>query len=220
MNLHQNLSELFPWYVNGTLSPSEREKVEARLGEQKEACTELRAWQTLQAGMASQPALSPSPIVRQRVLAAIRQPLATHRSRFSAIHLMGGTALSLCILILLWLAVRPGVVLQWSVEKDGVEEFKIYRASQESDSFELVGKVSARSERSAYTFVDTLLVPGRVYTYRVEGLHPDGVTAFSPVVTGRSLDALPAQMALLLTSAVLGYGIALFVPNIRRIQRA
>jgi anti-sigma factor RsiW len=71
--LHQRVSELLPWYVNGSLSQRERERVEAHLKDchrcqEEERTCRLTAGTVKSAGEA---APTPHPVQLQRVLARI-----------------------------------------------------------------------------------------------------------------------------------------------------
>ena len=71
--LHQRVSELLPWYVNGSLSQRERERVEAHLADCHRCQEEERACR-LTAGTvksAGEAAPTPHPVQLQRVLARI-----------------------------------------------------------------------------------------------------------------------------------------------------
>jgi len=205
---HNYFRKLLPWYVNGSLSEHEREEVEAGISRDDRARVEVEAWKQIQTVVTSQPQRMPSPVVRQRLMAIIRVPTASYtKVTQPSWSLLAGALLTLSVLILLWLVVRPGVVLQWSLERDGMSSYRIYRASQGSSQFELVTEIPAQANRLRYNFVDALLMPGRNYIYRVEGIQADGVSTFSQIVNGRSQDVILGQLALILTSMIVGYGI-------------
>jgi hypothetical protein len=206
----QSFRKLLPWYVNRSLSALECEAVEAGISRDDRARAEVDAWKQIQTAVTSQPQRMPSSQVRQRLMAIIREPTASFtRVTRPSWSLFAGALLTLSVLILLWLAVRPGVVLQWSLERDRMTSYRIYRASHGSSQFELVTEIPAQANRLRYSFVDALLMPGRNYIYRVEGIHADGVSTFSQIVNSHSQDVLPGQLALILTSVIIGYGIVI-----------
>jgi hypothetical protein len=116
-----------------------------------------------------------------------------------------GAAMTAAVLILLWATVQPGIALQWSVSDGGLTGFRVYRAPAGSANFGLLRQVPARPDARQYTYVDTLLVPGQTYVYRVEAVGQSGPLAASPTITGNALTALPYQLAILLTSLIAGY---------------
>jgi len=64
-----------------------------------------------------------------------------------------------------------------------------------------VREVPAQSGMLDYTFVDTALWPGQAYQYRVEAI--DAETA-SATVAANGADVLPAQLAIVLSSLLIG----------------
>lgn len=200
------LRALLPWYLNGTLSAAEQRAVSTWLHEEVEAQAELAAWQRVQAAVGQQPVQPPSSQVRQRLMAEIRTLQGTKRPAFTWPQLAWGTALALAVLMLLWITVQPGIVLQWSVADGGPAAFRVYRAPVGSADFGLVGELPAGADAQAYSYVDTRLLPGQQYVYRVEAVGQGGQVAASQAITASALEALPGQLAILLTSLLVGYG--------------
>jgi hypothetical protein len=103
--------------------------------------------------------------------------------------------------------------LQWSVEGEGAQGFHVYRATvepgrtAEASDFVLLDEVPVRSGKEAYSFTDVRLLPGQEYVYRVEVLNQQGWPAASQTVTGRSADALPGQIAMLLVFLFAAYSL-------------
>lgn len=204
------LRELLPWYVNGTLGVKERQAVERWLREDPQAAAELADWQRLQAALAGQPLRAPSPALRRQVLTRAHGAPARP-------FLPGwawGVALAVVALALLWFAVRPGVVLQWSVNDGPLSAFRVYRAPVGSGDFVLLDELPARPDARQYTYVDARLLPWQDYVYRVEGVGQAGALS-SPAITVRGLEALPAQAAVLLASLFVGCAAALLIPRWR-----
>jgi hypothetical protein len=208
----RSIRKLIPWYINGSLSPDEAEEVAYVIKQDDRARIEYEAWKHIHAAVASQEQRVPSAVDRQQIMSSLHQPnLYKGILGQSSRNLLAGALLTLSILILLWLVVRPGVVLQWSIEKDGMTSYRIYRASQGSSQYEMLKEIPTQANQWRYNFVDTLLVPGRNYIYRVEGIGADGVSAHSRTVNGRSLDILPSLLVLILASMIVGYGIVIVV---------
>lgn len=207
----QSLNKLFPWYVNNSLSDQEREAVDSIIKNDPQARIEIEAWKKIRITMTNQPQKIPSPMVRQRLMTSIRTPseMKVQKSRWIW-NLASGALLTLSIFILLWLAVRPGVVLQWSLARDGITGYRIYRTPLGKNQFDLIKDVPAQANRLQYYYVDAFILPGANYIYRVEGIRSDGTTIQSTIVNGRARDVMPSQVELFLSSIILGYGIVIF----------
>ncbi len=191
-----------PAYLNGSLSLEERQAFEQQLQQNPPDQPGLEDWRLVQQAVQSQP-LYASPVeVERRIMAAIHRNKLQARNSFPA-SLLASFGLVICILALLWGAVRPGVVLAWSGEDSRLASYRVYRAPLGSQDFSLVSEVPAQPGVAEYTFVDPLLLPGQAYSYRVEGIGSTGQAAVSAPVEGRGSDALPGQAALLAASLVI-----------------
>jgi hypothetical protein len=198
-----NPATLLPWYVNQTLPDTEREVVEEWLKTQPHAAEELAVVNELRSGVSAQPKLSPSPLVRQQLLAQInsRQPAPRRLARPAWLI---GSVVSVILLLVLWVVVQPGIALEWSVAGTGANTYRVYRAPVDSEEFSLLGEIPAQRNAQAYSFTDITSLPGQTYTYVVEAITSNGQSTLSPLAVGRGLDVLPAQLALILTSLVAG----------------
>ena len=219
--INQQLQNQLPAYVNGTLGPAQRKIIALWLKRDVQARKTADKLRTLQTAVQRQPRRSPSPAVLGKIQAQIQQKAAqtTTANPRPAIQIpaLGFPVLLLSIVTLLlaatvmWQALPPGIVLQWSVEGQAPETFRVYRAPADSDltlaatQFELIDEVPAANRVQEYTFTDVRLLPGQNYVYRVEGLTAAGQSAASQIITGRSIDALPGQLALLLVIVFCGY---------------
>jgi hypothetical protein len=128
--LHQRVSELLPWYVNGSLSQRERERVEThladcRLCQEEERACRLTAGTVKSAGEA---APTPHPVQLQRVMARIdeaerEEPVRARRwnllAPFRALveatprPLWGALVAQVAVIVMLvgvlvWPALQPG----------------------------------------------------------------------------------------------------------------
>jgi len=211
---HKGPRELLPWYVNGTLGADERQAVERWLRDDPQAAAELADWQRWQAALSGQPLYAPAPALRRQVLTRVHG--APARPLLPA--WAWGAALAVVALALLWFAIRPGAVLQWSVTDGPMSAFRVYRAPVGCADFVLLDELPARSDARQYTYVDVRLLPWQDYVYRVEGVGAVGAVT-SPTVTVRGLEALPAQAAVLLASLFVGCGAALLAPRWRAAWR-
>jgi len=199
--------DLMPWYLSGTLSPAETQAMEAWLQDDPEARVELEAWERVRSSVAGQPEPEPSPVVWQRVQSRL-QGEASDRHVSLLPRLAWGLALATAILVLLWAVLRPGITLEWSARGDALTGFRIYRAPLGSADFGLLGEISADPDVQAYTYVDARPWSRQTYVYRIEAIGPEGETAASQAITAGALDALPSQLAALLTSLIVGCGAA------------
>ncbi len=197
------MKDLLPFYINGTLSPAEREAVEAWLAETPGAAEMLAAQRRLQAALQAQPAQAPSPAVWARTRARLEMgKMGLPRPVWTA--WIFGMFLALGVLLLSWALLQPGVVLEWSVESSGLEKFRVYRAVQPDTDFDLLEEVAASSSTGRYIYVDPVVLPAQPYLYRVEVVSAAGET-YSEIVAGDTLAALLTQLAVVLTSLVIGY---------------
>ena len=207
---------LLPWYVNNTLPVAELAAVETWLKTQPGAAERLAAIHDLRSAIDTQPQLSPSPLVRQQLLAQIKTRQQAPRRlarRMPRPMWLVGPAVALVLLVALWMVVQPGIALQWSVAGTGASAYRVYRAPVNSEEFNLLGEIPARSDALAYSFTDITSLPGQTYNYVIEAVTQSGQTALSPLAVGRGLDILPAQLALILTSLVAGTAAMLLVGN-------
>jgi hypothetical protein len=198
--------ELLPWYVAKRLSPVESTLVERWLDETPQAGVELNHWKILRDEVAGQKPLSPSPELLPKILTLIhRQAEVKPLVLAPWLSWTLEAALTLLVLLVLWISVRPGLALEWVVTDNSLANFRVYRAPLGSDSFALIAQVSAQSGTLTYRFVDAMLTPGRSYVYRVEGVGSDEVIAVSQSVVSHPLAALPGLLAILFISLILGY---------------
>jgi hypothetical protein len=213
----KNVRDLLPWYINGTLTAQERQAVESLLKADATFKAEWESLSRLKAVLAERPSPMPSPIPRQRILARIRQVDSTRpdpgRRILLALNVTAIVSFSVAILLLLWLAIKPGIVLQWSVANAGISAFRVYRAPTGGARYDFLGEVSARGDFSQYTYVDAFLLPGQSFDYIVEGVGATGQIALSESVAGNALEALPGQVTLVIVSLVLSCGLVWLLPG-------
>lgn len=191
------VTELLPWYLNHSLPTTEQPEAEeqARLEPQT-----LSAWQAVRSAALSQPARVPPLGVRQRVLA---QASASMRARRVPrwLPVLSGAVFAILAMLLLWNVVQPGIGLQWSVNGAVPTAFRVYRASAGSDHFEILREIPAQSGIMDYAYVDTALWPGQMYQYRVEAVND---RAASATIAANGAEVLPAQLAIVFSSLLIG----------------
>jgi hypothetical protein len=211
----QNLDALLPWYANHTLSAVERATVKGWLKTQPAARAQLAAVDSLRSAISAQPGIAPSPAVRRQLLARLKaERRAPARLARSAWWL--GSAVAVVLLVALWVVVQPGIALQWSVAGNGASAYRVYRAPVDSEDFNLLSEVPAQVDTRTYTFTDVTSLPSQTYTYVVEVVTNNGQSLASQTVIGRGLEALPAQLALILTSLVAGAAVMLLIGETNR----
>jgi hypothetical protein len=214
--------DLLPWYLNNRLTPPEQEAVEAWLRAEPGAKAELAAWGEIQEVLASQPRMTPSPRVWQGITAQVSQAPARRQAAPLA-RLAWGLAVALAVLAVLWTVLQPGIVLQWSAAGGPSAAFRVYRAPVGSGDVELqgnslavaeqlhfglVGEVPAEARAADYRYVDARPWLARAYVYRIEALGRGGQPLASHAIAATVLEALPAQVAVLLASLMAGCGAA------------
>ena len=221
------MKDLLPWYANDRLAPDKKQAVGRWLKDNPAAQAELDGLGHLRAVIAGQAQARPAEAVRQRVMARVaagsRQPTTDRRPltagsfkrsrradsrRPSAVSWAWGVGLALTVFVLLWAAIKPGVMLQWALSNGGVTAFQVYRAAEGSDEFALIGEVPTQAGADRYTFVDALSMPAANYTYVVKSVKPSGEATLSRAINASNSAALPSQVGILLASLIIGGGAA------------
>lgn len=197
----EELYSYLPQYVNGTLPPGLCSDIDAWLAEDDSARDELAAWQRMHQAVASQPLETLSPRAWAMITVNRR---SSRRSSWSWTRFLVGASLAMLTLIMLWLTLRPGVVLQWSVSDDSPVVYQIYRAPLGSQSFELLDELDAELGVQDYSYLDIAQFPGQAYIYRIQAISPSGSLLFTNTVTSQPLGVLPGQLAIILASIAAG----------------
>ena len=203
VNSDEDIHGLLPQYASDSLPAADRQRVEAWLEKHPELRSEVAFWEQLRSGLQSQPQAAPG----QEVWQGLSQRVALHqrRAQRSAISILAGLALAVFSLVILWLTIRPGVLLQWTVSGTDQLTYQVYRAPTGGQDFVLLGEVHGTPGVRQYSYLDALFLPGQSYVYRVEGLSLSGSAVVSQGVVSQSLAALPGQLAILLASLLVGY---------------
>ncbi|MCD6345334.1 MAG: hypothetical protein J7M17_07015 [Anaerolineae bacterium] len=169
-------------------------------------------WEELRKAIARQPQVSPPPEVRRRVLARVRvreaEKLALPPSWLTWAW---GVALALLTTALLWGFLQPGIVLQWATGAESPAAFRIYRAPLGNDEIVLIHELPVEQPAQSYTYVDMFTWPGQIYVYQVAAVGAQGETLGSQQITVNALEALPGQLAVLLSGVIVGYAAIIFV---------
>lgn len=201
----QPLNDQWPWAANHSLSESEQHALDEAARQQPDRAQALNtAWQQVRSAALSQPQRTPPAVVRQRVLAQARaQTQLKPQPRW--LPVLSGILLAVLTLAVLWNVVQPGIGLQWSVNGSVPTAFRVYRAPIGSDRFEIVREITALPGTANYSFIDTSLWPGQAYQYRIEAV--DHETASATIAASGS-DVLPLQLAIILSSFLIGLAVA------------
>lgn len=205
----EQLKALIPWYLNGSLSEEQKCAMETWLRNSKEGQTELAAWHIIHTSVRDAPRRFPSNNLREKIIVQAKDSCVTKKGN-SVEGLVQTLILSLLVLFILWLTIRPGIILNWTVQDGDPSGFRVYRALQGSENFKLVGEIPASINSSKYAFEDMMPLPVGVYKYRIQGIEPSGLAFTSLPVSGSVLNVLISQLAMVVTSLILGYGLARF----------
>lgn len=211
--MKNRLLHLLPWYVNNSLPPDEKRDVEIALSQSVEARQELAELTSIAAIMTDgHVEQRPSPAV----WTGIKKEIRTSRpyqlpAPNPLMEWASGFVLACIILVFLWMTVRPGVALAWRVDGESPEQFRIYRAIEGSEEYQLVSEMAARDTVTEYQYIDATPLPLKNYVYRVEGVGKVGRLALSQTVSSSPLSVLPGQLAILLTSILLAYLLVSFM---------
>jgi hypothetical protein len=212
-----------PAYAGGKVRGLRRLLISAWLANDPAARERLRQIEGVRHEIRRQPQERPSAEVLLRLQATIAEeatPVMAPTRPIAAWAIAIITALA--ALLLVWQALPPGISLEWSVQGETPQAFRVYRAPAAADSpvpsrsFTLLDELPADEAAAAYQFTDWLPVPGQEYVYRVEALDQAGLPTASQTVVGRGLDALAGQVLTLAALTLLFISVALIVRSNRR----
>lgn len=208
----KKLETLLPGYLDRSLSAAEHQAVEQGLQESPSLSQSLRKWQEVQVLIKGQALHQPSPAAQERLMARVRACNLPQRNATPVWFTRAwGAALAVTTLLLLWAVLQPGIQLQWSVNQGHAAAFHIYRAPAGSADFALLYKSTNLPAAREYRFVDTALWRGQAYAYRIVALGPEEQRLFSNEVITDVYTALPGQLAVILTSIIIGYSAVTFI---------
>lgn len=193
-------SELLPWHINRTLGENEARQVEAWLESSLEARIGYHKLKKIAQSVGEQPVGHLNPGVWQLLLQKARRPAPLMSFWLSGMNFwIIAAAIALAVMLSLWAALKPGIVLNWSVSGDIPETFRVYRSRPGAASYELIQEIASQPGVTNYRFIDLRLAPLNTFVYRVEGRVSGGGIALSQSVLAPPLPAFFAQLALFLT---------------------
>jgi hypothetical protein len=163
-----------------------------------------------------QPAQAPSDTVRVRlmVVAASGGKKILNQHWAQVRQWVMGFGLAVLTFTLLWVWVKPGVVLGWTVNGLPPAAYRIYRAPTSDGEQMLIREIKA-SEGGSYQFVDLFVLSAAQYTYTVEGLTSNGGTITSQPVTVDTSQVLLTQVVILAASLLVGWGIVALLNSMK-----
>lgn len=206
--LQQPFTDWLPDYVNGNLAWPKRWLIRLWLRQSAPGRARLNSLVALRSTIRQQKMLQPDAdrlakiqeqIRRRPAVASARKeakPRLLTRRAFVLVELL----LILLAIGLIWQAVPPGNLLQWT-NTAPAETFRVYRApaSGRAGEFVLIREVTADEQRPSYAFLDVQLAPGQDYVYRVETLQPSGFLAVSEPIVAPANAPLAGQLLTFLT---------------------
>jgi hypothetical protein len=128
-----------------------------------------------------------------------------------AANIIGSVLFAFLMFILLWILLKPGVMLQWETNGNEPASYRVYRSKVGSNEAIILTEIPAQTGVNRYTFTDPVFIPGRIYSYFVQGVGQAGQITHSPQVIGNTWEILPSQLALFITSLLSGLGMALIL---------
>ena len=203
----KRLMELIPWYLNGTLTGAELEAVENFVLHDPQGKAALAKYQRLRLLFRPEDLKHPPDGVEERLFDRIRSQSS---EQLGILHPYA-LGLSMVILVLLWVIIRPGVILNWRVAGGEVTSFKVYRANADGSKLLMLDEVPAEEVMTQYSYVDLFAWPFKAYVYSVEGMNRSTSLGTSIVTTSPAMIALPGQVALICASFISGYGLILLI---------
>jgi hypothetical protein len=210
---------LLPWYINKTLTENEKNSVEDWIHRDTKGQKEYQTAHRISQIVKTQEEYEPSREVKTRIFSQIQQKKSTAR-QYSPNTLIWGGLIMVMIFILLWLIVQPGTQLQWSTIGNTSASFRIYRAAAGNEQFELIEELPASPHQHSYHFSDFLLIPARNYQYIIEVRDQWGNSSLSQVAMSDSTMILASQIALLLTSFMLTFGLITIIQEFKLPQNS
>ena len=202
------LESWLPLFLNDRLDVERRQILEEWLQSDDQAMQELESWREIRVAVTGRAHRTPLQKVwvelEERIDRDLQRASIPRRVGISFASLLTGFALALVSLLVLWLAIRPGVLLHWSISEPAPVSYRIYRAPANSGEFVLVKEVHGKPGVQDYSYLDSLFVPGSAYIYRIEGVNPANVPLFSQAVHSSTSGALPGQVAILIASILVG----------------
>jgi hypothetical protein len=193
--------EIIPWYINESLNDEETRLTEMQLTSDSDLRDALIKWKKIGNMVKQQPVYQPDAGIEKRLLNVITKQTV---NPIRHIHIYA-IIITMLILVVSWFVIKPGIVVEWKVNNDKFNTFRIYRAEENSGNYQIVYETSAASSNKEYQFIDAVLLPWHSYSYFVEGSDDLETIALSQTLTGHAINVLPTWIVIILLSACIGY---------------
>ena len=205
----KRLISLIPFYLNGTLRGSELLEVEYFVNNDPEGKLALEEWHKVSTLVREQEDHCPPRDAESKLFSRIRSQSMEQLEIFHPYALV----LSMVMLVLLWLTIRPGVELNWTIHNSNVTSFKVYRSSVEGSNYRLLDEIPVEKSDGDYSYIDIFYWPFEQYIYYIEGMRSQDSLGVSQVVADNSWLALPGQLVIICASLTIGYGVIMLIRN-------
>lgn len=168
---------------------------------QKNNAPDAKSLEALRYVVRMQPSILPPARVRHRLMTAVRNAPRPLPLWFVDAWTV---AVTLACFLILWGVFQPGIVLGWQANPQPGSAFRIYRADSAGAAYTLLAEIPA-GQQSAYRYVDSLLLPGATYQYRIQLANANGAPVQSSIVQASGWQILPGLLSIVLSSLVCGW---------------
>jgi hypothetical protein len=214
MIIRKIITSLIPRYVQGASSSFEKKLVRHFADQDPVLKEEVQQQLALKSMTRRQPVFHPSPAVLPALQAKIAaMPVRSEAQLPFSTWALGMVMVFLALFIFIQ-TIPPGIQLKWSAQGEPLAGFRVYRAVEGTDQFELLTELKYSPDTSNYTFLDPMSLPGRQYTYRVDGLSLEGETIVRESLMANGADALLGQIVVLVTALLMMYGMVMLIRRI------
>jgi hypothetical protein len=106
--------------------------------------------------------------------------------------------------VILWIIVKPGVELGWSLDENVPTTFHVYRTLAKDGNRKLIGVIHANSDNQEQEFFD-ILTPAFRSIYSIEGVTKNGQEFSSQTLVVNTSEVILTQITILAISILLGW---------------
>jgi len=172
----------------------------------------------LQSVVKNQQSLTPLDSIRINLLSAVksdrRTPIGNTNHWTYTLRWAIGFGMAVFVFAVLWVIVKPGVILGWTVQGYQPVLYRVYKEVSSNEKRELIHEVNGLPGEESYKFVDLFTFPAVNYTYTVDGLSTNGHVITSQTTVVDTTSILPNQIAIILVSLIFGVCAVIFSKNI------
>jgi len=178
----------------------------------KQNNSQIEDFESLQTVLKKQPALEPSGIVRIGIITTVSSRKQNGSPNITNLYTnwLFGFGISTIVCVLLWMVIKPGVNLGWTVQGDPPASYQIYRELSSNKELELIQELEGIPGEESFELIDLFILPYVEYTYTVIGVANNGqeITRQTTVIDTTSV--LPNQVSIILTSILFGICVVIF----------